>query len=81
MWKNNIKQHENNTNTKQDFVNNGFYDENMKLGYEDWELNLRLASNNVFGKRLPIPLFIMTFKILACFYQNQSLMFDLHNHP
>ena len=43
--------------SKQDFVNNGFYDENMKLGYEDWELNLRLASNNVFGKRLPIPLF------------------------
>ena len=37
-------------------LNNG-YDENMKLGYEDWELNIRLGSNNIFGKRLPLPLF------------------------
>ena len=43
--------------SKQEFVNNGFYDEKMISGYEDWELNLRLASNNVFGKRIPIPLF------------------------
>ena len=35
----------------------GGYDENMKLGYEDWELNIRLGSNNQFGKRLAIPLF------------------------
>ena len=37
-------------------LNNG-YDENMKLGYEDWELNIRLGSNNIYGKRLPLPLF------------------------
>lgn len=43
--------------SKKDFINNGFYDENMKLGYEDWELNLRLASNNLIGKRLPLALF------------------------
>ena len=35
----------------------GGYDENMKLGYEDWELNIRLGSNNKFGARLEIPLF------------------------
>ena len=27
------------------FIENGFYDENMRLGYEDWE-NIRLASKN-----------------------------------
>ena len=43
--------------SKKDFINNGFYDEDMKLGYEDWELNVRLASNNLIGKRLPLPLF------------------------
>ena len=43
--------------SKKNFINNGFYDENMKLGYEDWELNVRLASNNLIGKRLPLPLF------------------------
>lgn len=43
--------------SKKDFINSGFYDENMKLGYEDWELNVRLASNNLIGKRLPLPLF------------------------
>ena len=37
-------------------LNNG-YDENMKLGYEDWEFNIRLGANNIFGKRLPLPLF------------------------
>tara|TARA_B100000242_G_C42950418_1_gene440703 strand:- start:59 stop:925 length:867 start_codon:yes stop_codon:yes gene_type:complete len=42
---------------KKDFIKYGFYDENMKLGYEDWELNIRLAANNLFGKRLPVPLF------------------------
>ena len=35
----------------------GGYDENMKLGYEDWELNIRLGSNSQFGARLPLPLF------------------------
>ncbi len=43
--------------SKKDFMKCGFYDENMKLGYEDWELNIRLAANNLFGKRLPVPLF------------------------
>ena len=42
---------------KKTFVENGLYDENMKLGYEDWELNIRLGSRNVFGKRIPKPLF------------------------
>ncbi len=39
------------------FVDNGFYDENMLLGYEDWELNIRLAANKCYGKRLSKPLF------------------------
>ena len=39
------------------FIENGFYDENMRLGYEDWELNVRLASKNLFGKRVSKPLF------------------------
>ena len=43
--------------SKKDFIKNGFYDENMILGYEDWEFNVRLASNNLIGKRVPIPLF------------------------
>ena len=33
------------------------YDENMRLGYEDWEFNIRLGAKNIFGKRLPFPLF------------------------
>ena len=28
----------------------GYYDENMKLGYEDWEFNLRLAKKGYFPK-------------------------------
>lgn len=43
--------------SKKDFIKYGFYDENMKLGYEDWELNIRLAANDLLGKRLPVPLF------------------------
>tara|TARA_Y100000589_G_scaffold53715_1_gene44646 strand:- start:868 stop:1746 length:879 start_codon:yes stop_codon:yes gene_type:complete len=39
------------------FVKNGFYDEDMYHGYEDWELNLRLASKNLYGKRLDKALF------------------------
>ena len=35
----------------------GGYDENMKLGYEDWELNIRLGSKSQFGARLALPLF------------------------
>ena len=43
--------------SKENFINNGVYDENMKLGYEDWDLNIKLGINKIFGKRLPIPLF------------------------
>ena len=39
------------------FFENGFYDEEMRLGYEDWELNVRLATNNYFGKRYEKALF------------------------
>ena len=39
------------------FIENGLYDENMRLGYEDWELNIRLASKNFLGKRISKPLF------------------------
>ena len=39
------------------FIKNGFYDENMLLGYEDWELNVRLAAQNLYGKRVSKPLF------------------------
>ena len=35
----------------------GGYDEKMKLGYEDWEFNIRLGSQNQYGIRLPQPLF------------------------
>jgi hypothetical protein len=43
--------------SKNNFINYGIYDENMKLGYEDWDLNIKLGKNNIFGKRLPIPIF------------------------
>ena len=43
--------------SKDNFIKHGFYDENMKLGYEDWDLNIKLGRNKIFGKRLPIPLF------------------------
>ena len=35
----------------------GGYDNNMRLGYEDWEFNIRLGSNSQFGKRIAKPLF------------------------
>ena len=43
--------------SKENFINYGEYDENMKLGYEDWDLNIKLGTNNIFGKRLPVPIF------------------------
>ena len=35
----------------------GGYDENMRLGYEDWEFNIRLGACKNYGKRLSKPLF------------------------
>ena len=35
----------------------GGYDEQMKLGYEDWEFNIRLGIHGQFGIRLAKPLF------------------------
>ena len=35
----------------------GGYDEDMILGYEDWEFNIRLGAFDQFGKRLAKPLF------------------------
>ena len=29
----------------------------MRLGYEDWEFNIRLGAKGILGKRLPLPLF------------------------
>ncbi len=43
--------------SKHIWIKVGGYDENMQLGYEDWELNIRLGANKIFGKRLPKPLF------------------------
>ena len=43
--------------SKENFTKYGIYDENMKLGYEDWDLNIKLGTNNIFGKRLPVPIF------------------------
>ena len=42
---------------KETFIKYGIYDENMKLGYEDWDLNIKLGLNKIFGKRLPLPIF------------------------
>ena len=42
---------------KKIFTENGYYDENMTSGYEDWELNIRLAANKYYGKRLSKPFF------------------------
>ena len=43
--------------SKDNWIKNGGYDEKMKLGYEDWEFNIRLGCNNQFGIRLAKPLF------------------------
>ena len=48
------------------FIENGFYDENMKLGYEDWELNIRLASRKLYGKRFLNLFFTIMFLIQGC---------------
>ena len=42
---------------KKTLIENGGYDDNMKFGYEDWDLNIRLGAKNLFGKRIPKPLF------------------------
>jgi glycosyltransferase involved in cell wall biosynthesis len=36
----------------------GGYDEAMRLGYEDWELNIRLGAAGHFGVQVPQPLFV-----------------------
>ena len=43
--------------SKEKWTKYGGYDDNMKLGYEDWELNIRLGYYNQFGTRLAKPLF------------------------
>ena len=35
----------------------GGYDESMRLGYEDWEFNIRLGARGFFGHVVPRPLF------------------------
>lgn len=42
---------------QQDWERIGGYDEDMRLGYEDWEFWLRLGSHGGFGQHLPQPLF------------------------
>ena len=42
---------------KEIFKKVGNYDEGMKLGYEDWEFNIRLAKNGLFPERIKQPLF------------------------
>ncbi len=46
--------------SKNTWLRNKGYDENMILGYEDWEFNIRLGAKNIFGIRLPLPLFHYT---------------------
>ena len=43
--------------SKDTFIRYGTYDEDMKLGYEDWDLNIKLGLNKIFGKRLPLRIF------------------------
>ena len=42
---------------KKKWINFGGYDEDMRLGYEDWEFNIRLGASKNYGKRLSKPLF------------------------
>ena len=46
--------------SKNTWLRNKGYDKNMILGYEDWEFNIRLGAKNIFGIRLPVPLFHYT---------------------
>ena len=46
------------------------YDENMRLGYEDWEFNIRLGAKNIFGKRLPFLYFTILYAVLGCSFLN-----------
>ena len=43
--------------SKKNWQITGGYDENMRSGYEDWDLNIRLGSEKIYGMRLPSPLF------------------------
>ena len=43
--------------SKENFERIGGYDEKMKHGYEDWEFNIRLGLNNIFGINLELPAF------------------------
>ena len=43
--------------SKKNWMNFGGYDEDMRLGYEDWEFNIRLGASKNYGKRLSKPLF------------------------
>lgn len=36
----------------------GGYDETMRMGYEDWEFNIRLGTKGLFGVAVPEPLFV-----------------------
>ena len=42
---------------KNTLIQVGCYDEKMKFGYEDWELNIRLVKNNYFPKKIEEPVF------------------------
>ena len=43
---------------KEAWAEAGGYDDSMRLGYEDWELWLRLGARHRFGRRIPKPLFL-----------------------
>jgi len=43
--------------SRENWIKYGGYDEKMKLGYEDWEFNIRLGCHDQYGIRLPKPLF------------------------
>ena len=51
----------------------GGYDENMILGYEDWEFNIRLGAFEKFGKRLAKPLFHYNVSSTAVSYTHLTL--------
>ena len=55
--------------SKENFIKHGIYDEKMKLGYEDWDLNIKLGKIKFLVKGYQYPFFIMMCKIRECFYQ------------